>query len=184
MSTRCNIVVDDGNELLYLYHHHDGYPKGVGAELTEYLKSNNPQTAEELFNGLVFLYGDEYEETYGIHGDIEYLYKIDIADKKNVCLQCCDESENEIFKVEFDKSDQRSDNLTKSDIEQMTINVNATYKLKGSDIYDKMPAEVSITQEQLINFGVYEINKYLGKKYIPEYITIKTTLTNDSELND
>lgn len=33
MSTRCNIIIKDrGDRRIYLYHHHDGYPEGVGSE--------------------------------------------------------------------------------------------------------------------------------------------------------
>lgn len=38
MSTRCNIIIKDGAERIYLYHHHDGYPMGVGTELQDYLQ--------------------------------------------------------------------------------------------------------------------------------------------------
>ena len=72
--TRCNIVVNDSEDTLYLYHHCDGYPKGVGKELIEYLQTNTPKTADEVHKGLVFMYGESYEETEGIHGDISYLY--------------------------------------------------------------------------------------------------------------
>ena len=39
MSTRCNVIIKeyDGN-FFQLYHHHDGYPEGVGADLEEYIK--------------------------------------------------------------------------------------------------------------------------------------------------
>ena len=39
MSTRCNVVVVDvrTGDRTYLYHHCDGYPQGVGRELTSML---------------------------------------------------------------------------------------------------------------------------------------------------
>ena len=37
MSTRAHIRIKDGDEQIMLYHHHDGYPDGVGRDLKEFL---------------------------------------------------------------------------------------------------------------------------------------------------
>ena len=37
MSTRCNIIIKDRRDKIILYHHHDGYPSGVGSDLKKYL---------------------------------------------------------------------------------------------------------------------------------------------------
>ena len=96
MSTRCNIIIKTRwNKRIYLYHHHDGYPEGVGALLADYLGEMKPwqikQNPIEIANHLVKhgipymgrdwktgepkeCVDDEYEITTGIHGDIDYLY--------------------------------------------------------------------------------------------------------------
>ncbi len=37
MSTRAHIRIKDGDEQIMLYHHHDGYPEGVGRDLKKFL---------------------------------------------------------------------------------------------------------------------------------------------------
>lgn len=88
MSTRCNVIVKDKYREFWLYHHHDGYPEGVGADLVKRLKQGFERDADvaEVVNALVKDYKDEYEITTGEHGDIEYLYTID-CDKKNLSYQ-------------------------------------------------------------------------------------------------
>lgn len=104
MSTRAHIRIKDGDEQIMLYHHHDGYPEGVGRDLKKFLQENcqNYWDACEIANGLVKggikhehkgLYSgnvevradDEYEITTCIHGDEEFIYVID-CDKKE--LKC------------------------------------------------------------------------------------------------
>lgn len=79
MSTRAHILVKGGSEKFYLYHHHDGYPEGVGKNLKNYL--NNLKWTwypDDIVNDLVKGHIDEgYEITSCMHGDEEYLYLID-----------------------------------------------------------------------------------------------------------
>lgn len=113
MSTRCNIKIvqadaeghiDHKCAPIWLYHHHDGYPEGVGRELTK--------VAEQMFyracdyaNRLMRMdepiYSDantkmnEFEITRGQHGDIDYLYEVTVPypasgsfGKQNVIVRC------------------------------------------------------------------------------------------------
>ena len=85
MSTRASILVKDNNDKCYLYHHHDGYPDGVGQTLVEYLKTKcgfSYWDLEEIVNELIKLENDEYEYTTCIHGDEEYFYLIDCYKKE------------------------------------------------------------------------------------------------------
>ena len=88
MSTRCNILVKErGYNDIILYHHHDGYPEGVGADLVERFKEKFAKKDDYIFgivvaNQLVKDLDDEYEVTHCIHGDIEYLYTIDCSKKE------------------------------------------------------------------------------------------------------
>lgn len=102
MSTRCNIVLTqtttsndyktNENDIV-LYHHHDGYPSGVGFVLHEVLTkakffdSNSQSVYDKLdiTNTLIKKSDAEFELTRAIHGDIDYLYIIDIEKKKLTC---------------------------------------------------------------------------------------------------
>ena len=122
MSTRAYIRINDGGDLFQLYHHHDGYPDGVGAMLKDFLKKQYKQGGwygDEIANDLVKgkltyehkdLYGkkmvdsdDEYEITSCIHGDEEYVYVIDCDEETLKCYrhgldegEACIKPENEV----------------------------------------------------------------------------------------
>ena len=102
MSTRCNIIIKDGAERIYLYHHHDGYPMGVGTELQHYLQHKWGQSrmtswyGTSIANDLVKGHinepmaqephkDNEYEITYGLHDDVEYIYVINCKAKTIRC---------------------------------------------------------------------------------------------------
>jgi len=103
MSTRANIIITDGDDKLYFYRHSDGYPEGTMPTLNQFLdkvkkgeiRDNVSQSA-----GWLIVIGHEeyaknreeyehtrwkvgaYEPTTCIHGDIEYLYVIDLEKKE------------------------------------------------------------------------------------------------------
>jgi hypothetical protein len=104
MSTRANIVIKDADSKIILYRHSDGYPSGTMPVLNRYLDSvksgeyrdNVMQSighlldlgrAEllECFDGKIPEYQKwkhgTLEVTDSIHGDIEYLYTIDLVKK-------------------------------------------------------------------------------------------------------
>lgn len=99
MSTRANIIIESRGEYLIFYRHSDGYPEGTLPSLNEFLdlvkkgviRDNVSQAA-----GWLILIGHQeyegsyppkewkvgaYEPTYRIHGDIEYLYILDLREK-------------------------------------------------------------------------------------------------------
>lgn len=79
MSTRANIILYDrwGSAPIYLYHHHDGFFEGVGRDLVKRLDGRKSGwCASCIANELVKDCEDEYEITVGVHGDVEYIYKI------------------------------------------------------------------------------------------------------------
>ena len=123
MSTRAHIRIKDGEDLFQLYHHHDGYPDGVGAMLKDFLKKQYKQggwygdniandlvkgklTYEHtgLYDGKKYIKSDdEYEITTCIHGDEEYVYVIDCQKKSLKCYrhgwdegEACIKPENEV----------------------------------------------------------------------------------------
>lgn len=103
MSTRTNIVIKRGNELVQLYHHADGYPSGVGKDLQDgfaLMKSeiNGNDMLCALKSPMVFWlclknfirYSNTYEDdgrSLQLHGDIEYVYVIDLCDKSITCYE-------------------------------------------------------------------------------------------------
>lgn len=87
MSTRANIVIKKGNDFQQMYHHHDGYPSGVGIELQEFTqeilrdekKDELLQSPLSLAQALAKMDNSyELEDTLNLHSDIEYLYVIDM----------------------------------------------------------------------------------------------------------
>lgn len=92
MSTRCNIIITGyaRESKIYLYHHSDGYPSGVGADLAEFLNENVCKKHEKWYSEgiatkLVKRADARYECSMGLHSDIEYLYVIDCFAGKLEC---------------------------------------------------------------------------------------------------
>lgn len=93
MSTRCMVKIIDRNSKtkeITLYHHHDGYPSGVGCDLMRrsetWLRRAWNWDIDEIANELVKDNNDEYEITCFEHTDSEYYYIID-CQKKNIECQ-------------------------------------------------------------------------------------------------
>ena len=104
MPTRANIIIREnttGTEVV-LYSHYDGYPDGVGKDLkntlsdfcqTEKWHINPSNLTAAIMTSNTFNYIYEYknksEEISPIHGDIEYLYIIEIGLRnQDVKLAC------------------------------------------------------------------------------------------------
>ena len=121
MSTRCNIIIKDGAERIYLYHHHNGYPMGVGTELQDYLQRKYGETwrkfwcgtsiANDLVKGHINYplarephEDDEYEVTYGLHGDVEYVYVINCRARTIRCYSIpWDDEFHKDFRIQWGK---------------------------------------------------------------------------------
>lgn len=104
MSTRCNIIIKDYHDRIILYHHHDGYPSGVGSDLKKYLATFQDWQIRqhgrwEIANGLVKnkagLDDDEYEISPRLHSDIDYCYVINCVSGTLLCYTCRDLRYNE-----------------------------------------------------------------------------------------
>ena len=90
MSTRCHIIVKENNKETFIYHHHDGYPSGVGAELEGLLaKCEHANDFNDLAHRIELL-GGEYEIDGGIHGDEDFIYTIIV--NNDSCILRCDQS--------------------------------------------------------------------------------------------
>ena len=121
MSTRCNIIIKDGAERIYLYHHHDGYPMGVGTELRDYLQRKwgepwrkfwyGTSIANHLVKGHINYpmaqephEDDEYEVTYGLHGDVEYVYVINCRARTIRCYEITwDDDIHQDYRIQWAK---------------------------------------------------------------------------------
>jgi len=97
MSTRANVkMLDSYNTELWFYRHSDGYPEGTLPTLKQFMRRvernqyrNNVQQAG---GWLIFIGYEEYKEyqpdwkvgayepTTQQHGDIEYLYEVDLKE--------------------------------------------------------------------------------------------------------
>lgn len=140
MSTRANIVVQDGYTKLWFYRHGDGYPEGAMPLLKKFIgwvrdgkiRDNTSQAA----GWLILLGAAEYDEMYeqgkmvkkptllepvregvgynwecgaieptnGVHGDIEFLYVIDLKSKSITCYDSWDEKGNGLNVVLTDEN--------------------------------------------------------------------------------
>lgn len=85
MSTRSQIKISYLHREVLLYHHWDGYPKGVGTDLIRRQKQLNTWDGNILINNLVKDINDEYEIAYKIFTDIDYWYEIDCNRKTIRC---------------------------------------------------------------------------------------------------
>lgn len=99
MSTRCNIVVREGEEELWFYRHSDGYPESVLPDLKplmEKLRDGSLRDNLSQFCGWLIVKGNEgytrhsgyddwkvgnYEPTTGLHGDVQFVYELDLREK-------------------------------------------------------------------------------------------------------
>lgn len=80
MSTRSEVTIIGEFQKLKLYHHHDGYPEGVGYDLMNrfFDKIENANVDFDFVcNELVKDANDEYEITQYNHTDREYEYEVD-----------------------------------------------------------------------------------------------------------
>lgn len=89
MATRANIKIIGNNATAYLYKHNDGYPDGLGNDLKQFIAEHGYFS----YNYYPFMYTllktyPNIEETNSIHGDISYLYEIDLTNKTFKCFRC------------------------------------------------------------------------------------------------
>lgn len=101
MSTRCQIRIKNEYQQYDVYHHHDGYPEGVGADLKEYCSKlptgrwatwSPNRIVNEIVKGAIketFAGQTQpdmgYEIAFGFHSDIEYAYLIDCEKRTLEC---------------------------------------------------------------------------------------------------
>lgn len=154
MSTRANIIISDGLEKLYFYRHSDGYPECTFEDLKEFcnryktreLRNNVSQSA-----GWLIIRGNKeywskpedmkymewkvgaYEPTSELHGDIEYLYLIDL---KAMILNCF-----EITKSCYKNGDYMED------LDEMEILTHTPIKSYYFGDMDKMANEIEMVAE-------------------------------------
>lgn len=91
MATRANIkIIGESYQTTILYRHCDGYPSGLGVELNNFVSNNGyePIYTDAYANEIIKSLGDDIEFTTRIHGDINYLYVIDLTKKTLECFKC------------------------------------------------------------------------------------------------
>ena len=115
MSTRCNIIVKEpyGHKYI-LYHHHDGYPEGVGVQLRKALKMKEGCTfsnrwgghylANDLIKDQRGLNDKTYEITSCLHSDIEFVYVVNFRTGTLRCYEIpWDDEYHENYNIRFDR---------------------------------------------------------------------------------
>lgn len=95
MSTRCNVRIFQSNRNkkpdFILYHHCDGHPSGVGANLEEFIGQNFKYCLypDYLANSLLkWSEDDEYRIASEMAGDIDYHYDIFCDERMIRCYHC------------------------------------------------------------------------------------------------
>lgn len=115
--TRCNILIKnmDTGTSVWVYKHCDGYPSVTGDELKRFLSVGNNSSLDvyDMLDGLIYTYGDVYEEANRVSGDSAYIYFIYI--ETNVTKLSCAETNRdwknnrinpvEVFSVEYPHKD-------------------------------------------------------------------------------
>lgn len=84
MATRANVVIRSTGRTYWLYHHWDGYPSYLGWKLGCFLMGNKDgidSVATQLVKG-AWDGGDGFELTNFRHLDIEWLYEVNVEQKK------------------------------------------------------------------------------------------------------
>ena len=91
--TRCNAIVIIDNTIYSFYRHCDGYPESAGKDLIEIFTNNFNNWYQDMeYEGF------EYETDYpNIHGDVEYIYYINIVDNSpSICYDDLNDNDNNI----------------------------------------------------------------------------------------
>lgn len=89
MSTRCSIIIKDGDESHILYGSGDGYPDCAGVIIKDILKNlPDRSSGDDVATKIVQYHYTQlgftiypFEVASSIHQDIEYLYIIDIPNR-------------------------------------------------------------------------------------------------------
>lgn len=105
MSTRANILLVEMGNHLWMYHHFDGYPSWLGKKLMEKMEKHQKDYADifDIANEMIKDKDDDgYEITRRRHGDIEYLYVINITNKTIECINTDDKS---LLAVKYDDTE-------------------------------------------------------------------------------
>lgn len=160
MSTRCHVVViDTDNKKHYIYHHCDGYPEGVGSELTYILGNCSKYDWETICEKI--LEDSSYEEDDSIHGDEEYIYHI-LADNDSAILRCFSSDGSTLKNLIFEE---RYPNI----------------KVGRGDLRDKYNSLKYSTSEEKLAFldAVYWVENYPTKEIIKKVLSEALNTTPD-----
>jgi hypothetical protein len=84
MATRANIKIIGDTEIV-LYKHYDGYPKSLGEDLKKvmtHIDNYGPNRTEDFAKYIINNCRGDIEYTNKEHGDIDYLYVINLNSKE------------------------------------------------------------------------------------------------------
>lgn len=162
MSTRSNTRIKEGDNIIILYKHHDGYPEGVGAYLTNILKKygfklfKNSDYLSVLNSEDISFDGFEEDDCYA--GDSEYIYTIDLNKKtlSYIDKYPCDDD------FEFDKIDEMDSKILYDAYDdQSIIDEIEFHRQKITELKEKLKEIEKMKAEDLINDDDFEITEYI-----------------------
>ena len=91
MSTRANIILEEMGNHLWLYHHCDGYQSYLGDTLMKFMVTKHKKDYADIYDIANELFKDNYDTGFELtsqrHGDIEYMYIINIENKTIECIK-------------------------------------------------------------------------------------------------
>lgn len=166
MSTRSNTRIKNGDNITILYKHHDGYPEGVGAYLTDLLKKYGFDLfkRDDYLNVLNF---EDYifagfEKTNHYSGDSAYIYTIDLDEKT---LSYIDKRDYDDFEFDFDNIDNMESEILYDEYDESSIieeikNLKEEYNQKLVKLEDKLNKIKEMKAEELIDSYDYEIVEF------------------------
>ncbi len=110
MATRSNIKIVTGETELWIYRHWDGYPEVTGVDVATKLEESKTMTqfVSSLLNDKNERGDHQYEVTTEMHGDIEYLYTIDVdcymfRNNKNIAVDKVDSYYSDVMEMNRQK---------------------------------------------------------------------------------
>ena len=87
-TTKACVIVKDGRNKKYFYRYYDGYPDGVGVDLMKFILygGGNVESVKKFCEALNY-WDSSYEIGNGIYGNEDYIYVIDLFNKKYLCYE-------------------------------------------------------------------------------------------------
>jgi len=150
MSTRATIkIIKKGRKPVWMYHHCDGYPDGVGVDLLDLLSYyDNKKWLPNDLSDYINQNDYDYEFTEGQHGDEDYGYLID-----------CDKHTLKCYSLGWDQSEWDDEDIEKIPGQNDDFVVDKIVKVRISLKNWNDPEKSSFSREIDVTESEYEYLK-------------------------